>query len=122
VDTKVGARALEALPRVGVAQRDDEPLQPPVRPAHVRRRDQQLTAAGEGELALGLAPPAPQAGVRVGALPPVAALAVRQRQDLAVVTAERRVGGEAEQPLGGRVEDDHAALGVRDEHPSGRSS
>ena len=83
--------------------------------ADVGRRDQQVAAAVEAQLALGLAGAAGQPAVRVGAGPPVAALVVGERQDVAVVAAERGVGGGAEQPLGGRVEGDDHAVGVGDD-------
>jgi hypothetical protein len=72
-----GVAALGAAPGLGVAQGDDDPADGAGGAgADVARGDEDLAAAGEEQVAFGLADPDGEAAVGVGELPPAAALQV----------------------------------------------
>ena len=78
---QLGVAALGAAAGLGAAQGDDEAAHGSGRAlAYVPGGDQDLTAAGQQQIPLGLADPGGEPAVRVGQLPPAAALEVLQRQ------------------------------------------
>lgn len=74
---QLGVAALGAAAGLGVAQRDDHAVDGTggLRP-HVARRDEDLTAAVQQQIALGLTVADRETAVRVGELPPPAALQI----------------------------------------------
>ena len=74
---QLGVAALGAAAGLGVAEGDDDAADGAGgRGAHVARGDEDLTAAGEQQVALGLADADGEAAVGIGQLPPAAAFEV----------------------------------------------
>ncbi len=112
---QLGVAALGAAAGLGAAQGDHQLLHRPLGAGpHVAGGDQHLAAAGQQQIALRLAGADGETAVRVGQLPPAAAVEVLQREDVLQSAAEGGPGVDPGQPGGGTVEADHPARRVGD--------
>lgn len=117
---QLGVAAFGAAPGLGAAQRDHHPAYGTGRVlAYIPCGDQDLAAAGQQQIALGLADPDGEAAVRIGQRPPAAALEVLQRQDVLQGAAESGGPGHGGDPGGGGVEADDPAGLVGDDQAVG---
>lgn len=118
---QLGVAALGAAAGLGVAQGDDDAVDGAEGfGTHVAGGDQDLAAAGEQEVALGLTDADGEAAVGVGELPPAAALQVFQGQCALQGPPEGFGGGGGGDADGGGVETDHPAVFVRDDQTVGQ--
>ena len=118
---KVGPAALEPGPLAGVVQGDHQPQHgaAAVRLADVANDDEHLGAVRQVQRALRMPGAGLQAVVRIGEVPPVAAVGVVQRQHAEQVLAECFGGIGAGQLRGGPVEHGDAACVVGDDETVG---
>lgn len=116
-----GVAAFVAAAGLGAAQADHQPPYGTGRAlAYVAGGDEDLAAAGQQQVAFGLADAGGEAAVGVGQLPPAAALEVLQREGVFQRAPQCGGPGHGGDPRGGGVEADDPAGLVRDDESVGQ--